>query len=125
MTIYAQEIKGVQVDIKRAGQSCTWTKIPRTANDTQPWKGGTTPVPQNFPNTYILFLKGGLSNALQHLMKNTDVTDGAPDAIMAGGLSFTPELTDVVIRGTETLLISDIDILAPDGTPILYYLRFQ
>jgi hypothetical protein len=122
MTAYAQEIKDAQNDIKEAGQACTWRKLPRNANAQQPWKGQNA-APGDFPVS-ILFLKQGLNSALLHLLKNTDVTEGAPDAIMAGGQAFTPEITDVVIQNGVTRAIEAIDSLAPDGTPILYYLRF-
>ena len=122
MTVYAQDIKQAQAAIKQAGQACTWRKLPRNANAQQPWKGQAA-APVNFPVS-IVFLRQGLNSALLSLMKGTDVTEGAPDAIMAGGLPFEPELTDVVIQNGQTFTIEGIDILAPDGTAILYYLRF-
>lgn len=123
MTVYARQIAQAQKQIKRKGQACTWRKLPRNANVTQPWKGQST-APTDFPVS-IVFLKQGLNSALLHLLTNTDVTEGAPDAIMAGGLSFEPELTDVVIQNGQTMVLEAIDSLAPDGTPIIYYLRFQ
>lgn len=123
MTNFSRQIASVQRQIKRKGQSVIWRKIARNANVNQPWKG-TDGAPQDNA-VFILFLKGGLANAAQSLLNNTDVTEGAPDALMAGGLSFTPEMTDVVIQNGVTLAIAKIDKLAPDGTAILYYLRFQ
>jgi hypothetical protein len=125
MANYANDIKQAQAAIKEAGQLVTWRKLPRNPDSLQPWKEvNPPPAPLDYP-VYLLYLSGSLSNAFRHLMQNTDVTEGAFDAIIAGGLTFTPELTDTLITPDETLVISDIDSLAPDGTVIIWYLRFQ
>lgn len=41
-----------------------------------------------------------------------------------GAVEFTPAINDVVLRGSETLRIKSIDIVAPNGDPILYKLEF-
>ena len=124
MANYSNDIKQAQAAIKEAGKAVIWRKLARTPDNSQPWKGTTAPT--DFPNTYIMYMgKASLTAGFFHFMKDTDVTEGAPDAIMAGGLPFIPELTDAIIDGADTWIIADIDSLAPDGTNILYYLRFE
>ena len=123
MADYTQDIIDAQADIKEAGAQVIWRKIVRVDDPDKPWNATEAP-PQDFPVS-MLFLTNGLSNPLVSLMRNTDITDGAPDAIMAGGLTFTPELTDMIINDTEEFVVDSIGLLAPDGTPILYYLRFK
>lgn len=125
---YVRQIASAQRIIKKKGLLVTWNKHVVVTDSTKPWK--TTPgVPQIY--TAYIFLKshsGGGLTALFHLMTGTEVPMGAPDAIM-GAVPFTPELTDqviAVIAGvTKTFVVKAIDIVMPDGNPILYKLQFE
>jgi hypothetical protein len=121
---YARQIASAQRLIKKKGLLVTWRKLVRTQNNVQPWKGTT--ANQDF-QVYIVFLRkgGNLASALQSLFKGTEITQGAPNGIMGSIPGLIPELTDVVIRNGVTLAISAIDPLAPDGTPILYFVEFK
>lgn len=125
MGIYDGQIAAAQRVIKQKGQLVTWVPHDVTTNGAQPWK--TTPVTNapTFP-VYIVFLSEGsnVANALFHLLKGTSVPAGAPRGLMGAVTGFTPAVNDTVLRGTETLVIKAIDIIAPNGTPILYKLEF-
>lgn len=123
MTVFGFQIAQAQAAIKANGQVVTWRKTTRTPDNNQPWKAAVG-APQDSPVS-MLFLKGGFTNPLVSMLRNTDVTEGAPDAIMAGGLSFVPEKTDVVIKDGQALAVESVDPLAPDGTAILFYIRFK
>lgn len=124
VSVYAQDIKQAKAMIKQAGQLVTWRKLVRTDNNAQHWKA--TVAPQDF-QVYIFFPRKGSNalNALQRLLKGTEVTDGAPTGLMAAVPGFVPEVTDKVLRGNVAMAIASIDVLAPDGNPILYFIEFK
>lgn len=109
--------------IKKYGQLVTWIQQGIQVSPAEPWKDMGID-PETFP-VFIVFLtpKGRLSNELFHLMQGTTVPEGAPTGLMAK-VPFTPALNDKVLRGTETLNVKSMDIVAPNGEPILYKLEF-
>lgn len=121
---YDADIKGAQKQIKADGQLVTWRKPNKSTSNTQPWKStGIAQNPTDFPVSMV-FLRV-TSKSIERFMNATDVTIGAPYALMAGGLAFVPEMTDIIIRDGVQLVVESIDILAPNGTPILYYVIFE
>lgn len=125
MGIYDADIKGAQQQIKQAGQLVTWDKdVTGTPDPSKPWN--TKKASDNQYSVYIVFLSprsNGLLNVFQ-LLKGTDVTIGGFRGLM-GAVSFTPEITDKVIRDGQVLSIDSIDIVAPNGQPILYKINFS
>jgi hypothetical protein len=99
-------------------------------NASEPWHTAAVANPPSFPVT-IVFLPEGSSagSALEHLMKGTSVVEGAPQGLMGAVTGFTPSVDDTVVRvlqsGNVTLIVKAIDILAPDGYPILYTITFN
>lgn len=110
--------------IKKKGQLVVWQRQGLVQNSTTPWKHDTSTPPAPIP-VFIVFLSPKTTglNELFHLMQGTSVPDGAPRGLMAS-VSFIPAIDDTVIRGTDTLRIKSMDIVAPDGDPILYKLEF-
>jgi len=126
MGVYDRQIASAKRVIKKKGQLCTWIKRDVVTSVTQPWK--TTPAVDTVPTfpVSIVFLapKQKLSHELFHLMSGTDIPEGGPYGLMAA-VSFTPEINDSVLSGTETLVVKSLDIVAPNRVePILYKVQF-
>ncbi len=66
---------------------------------------------------------GSGTNPFRALLENTEVPMGEQIGLLAGGLSFTPEKTDILVRAGETLPIIDIDLIAPANIPVLWLVR--
>lgn len=58
-------------------------------------------------------------------MAGMEVSASNEIGLLAGGLSFVPDDADTIVRdpdgAAERMAITKIDRLAPNGTPILYY----
>lgn len=124
MGVYDRQIARAIKQIKKKGQLVIWQQPGLVHNSTQPWRHDDATPPDPIPVS-IVFLSPKTTglNELFHLMQGTSVPDGAPRGLM-GAVEFTPAIKDVVIRGSETLRIKSIDIVAPNGDPILYKLEF-
>ena len=120
--IFDRNIKSVQRLIKKYGQLVTWTKNVRVPDGQQPWK--VTQTPQTF-QVYIVFTKKGsnFAEALQHLLKGTEVNIGSPRGLMAS-VPFVPDITDNILRGNQRIVIKGIDPIEPNGVPIMYLIEF-
>lgn len=143
MGVYDRQIATALRLIKAKGQLVTWQKHNAQQGSSQPWKTSKPPVgygvggygaggfgvgdgsPAGYPVS-IVFLapKSGLQ-ALFALMQGTSVPTGAPMGLMGAVTAFTPEITDVVLRGPKSLVIKDFNIVAPNGEIILYKLEFE
>lgn len=127
MADYSEDIADAQEMIDEFGQQCYWQKP-------EPVIGGTAAYPEvgELPDPIpvkIAFFSGRDLNRGTYeflaLIPGMEVPDSGEVGLMAGGLSFDPEATDTLRRGTPDgaqVSIERIDRLAPDGTPILYYL---
>lgn len=109
--------------IKKNGQAVTWRKTVRTPDAQRPWNA-TNAAPVDAA-VFIAFVRksGSLAEAIQHLLKGTEVNVGSQRGLM-GAVSFVPDLTDQVIRNGVTLTIKAIEPVAPAGIAILYYIEF-
>jgi hypothetical protein len=125
MGVYDRQIALALRMIKAKGQLCTWVQY-------TPGIGGTLANPVDdiateYANTPILFLpqkQTSLATALS-LLVGSEVPTGGMRALMPR-VSFNPTLKDMILRNGEELGISDrngIDVLAPNGDTILYYLN--
>lgn len=123
MRQFGRQLAMVQRIINKKGQSVLWQQAARAANVNQPWKA-TSGGPATFPVKMIFVRKGSFTDAIQHLLKGTEVNVGGKVGLMAGGVSFAPDLTDCVLRGGVSLAIKSIDTVDPDGTVILYLVEF-
>ena len=128
-TKYGRQLATVQRLIASHGEACTWWQYPAppdddAANPAEPEE------PVSFP-VLIVFIgptKSASFFAALSALVGTEVPGGLNFALM-GSVTFTPALTDQVERSDGTMLsINDKDgirTLAPDGTTLLYYLRFS
>jgi hypothetical protein len=126
-TIYAAQIARTQRAIAKKGLIVTWVKHSVTTDSNHPWKTSTG-TPLTYQVSIVLTLPRGLANQIAMLLKGTEVPAGMASALM-GAVPFTPEVADsliVVMAGIQqTYVIKAIDIVRPDGTPILYKLQLE
>jgi hypothetical protein len=127
MADYSDDIETAQELIEEFGQQCFWQKQAPVIDDSVPGYPVVGELPEPIPVMIAFFSGRDLSRGafgFMDMMPNMEVADNAEVGLMAGGLSFTPENTDTVRRGAADApecSIQPIDRLAPDGTPILYY----
>ena len=127
MSVYDDDIQTAIELIDEFGQQCYWQK-PAPTVAAEPGYPAAGAVPQPVPVKIAFFserdLNRGVFEALG-MMPESEVPENAQIGLMAGGLSFTPENTDSIRRGAANanpIAIVKMDILAPDGTPILYFI---
>lgn len=116
--VFATQIATTQRLISKFGQSCTWRKTAvSTPNPAKPWE--MIPGAVTDATVKVVFVSKFKEHFLLKYMANTEIPEGLFVGYMAAQ-SFTPAINDVLIRGSETLTIQAIDIVAPNGEPILY-----
>lgn len=113
--------------IDKFGADCLWQQPAPVVEDT-PGYPSQGPLPDPIP-CRIAFFRGkdvGYgSEAFMALLAGTEVPTSGEVGLMAGDISFVPDDGDTIVRNPATenlrLTITAIDRLAPDGTPILYF----
>lgn len=109
------------------GQDCHWQK-PAPAVEDVPGYPEDGPLPAPIPCKIAFFAPRDLgrgTNAFLAALAGTEVPSNTQIGLLAGGLSFTPELADTIVRdpnGAATrLAIHEIDSVAPNGQAVIYY----
>lgn len=127
MGVYDEDIAVAQELIAEFGQQCYWQK-PAVQVGTSPGYADEEEEPEPIACMIAFFsardLSRGADNWLQYMPSNMEVPVGGQIGLMAGGISFEPAATDTVRRGSPTatpIAIEALDLLAPNGTPVLYY----
>jgi len=125
MTAYARELAQAQRQIAASGQTVTWQQrdhaAPADAN--KAWITGASTV-TTYSAVIAFFPESGAANATLKQMPQSEVASSRLVGIMAAQ-SFVPKLTDTVLRGGVVYGIDYIDVLAPDGTDLLYTIGFS
>ena len=126
MTVYTRQIETAIRLIKAKGAEVTWRSIPDgvAADPNKPWEvTGAAPVDHTVSIVFLPLTR--LNMEFMRLLAGTEIQIGDFYGLMAS-VDFTPAPTDVVIDGTGMVCrISAIDVLKPDGTPILYTIVFK
>lgn len=127
--VFDDDIATAQELIAEFGQTCYWQKPAPVDDNTVPGypTDGVAPAPVECK---IAFFSGrdlnrGTFLFLQQMAPSMEVPDNGEIGLLAGGISFTPEMTDTLRRGAANapeVSINAIDRLAPNGTPVLYYI---
>lgn len=107
------------------GQEVTWRVNREVApfDPSRPWE--RDPAAPIEHTVRIVFLPQSRENReLIRAMRGSEVPTGRVMGLMAAG-PFEPTLKDTVVRDGKTLAIECIDVLAPNGPPILYTLEFK
>ena len=118
MGVFDSQIATAQRLISKFGQSCTWRKTDvSTPNPVKPWE--MIPGTVTDAAVKVVFVSKFKEHFFLKYMANTEIPEGLFVGYMAAQ-SFTPAINDLLIRGSETLTIQAVDIVAPNGEPILY-----
>lgn len=128
MTVYTRQIATAIRLIKAKGEKAVWKQNRNAAppDVTKPWIEGAPLTPVSIPVS-IVFLPTNKANEelIRALMNMPEVKSGSVYGLMAS-VAFAPSDKDTVVRlsGRE-VRIESIDVLEPDGTPILYTIYFK
>lgn len=118
MGVFDRQIATAKTLIAKYGQSCTWRKTAvSTPNPAKPWE--MLPGANTDTTVKVVFVSKFKEHFFLKYMANTEIPEGLFVGYMAAQ-SFTPAINDLLIRGSETLTIQAVDIVAPNGEPILY-----
>lgn len=127
MGVYDADIQAAKELIAEFGADCLWQKAAPYVEDVPgyPTQGA---VPDPIPCKIVFFSprdvgRGG--EMFMALLAGTEIPTSSEIGLMAGGISFTPDDSDTIIRDPDgenlSMTIKEIDRLAPNGTPVLYY----
>ena len=128
MSVYDEDIETAKELIQEFGQDCFWQKPAPTVAGV-PGYNTEGALPDPIACRMAFFSARDLDRGVEpflSLMTNTEVPASGIIGLLAGGIAFEPKLTDTLRRGAvdaPCLSIEDIDLVGPDGTPVLYFVR--
>lgn len=125
MGVYDRAIATAQRIIAQKGQAVTWESRENgdPVDADKPWRSGATEKTDHTVN--IVFLPYNRQNyEFLRMIAGTEIPAGKMYGLM-GAVDFSPALKDTVLRGSERLGVTAIDVLAPNGDPILYTIGFD
>lgn len=122
MGVYDDDIATALELITEFGQSVQWKKPAPIEDNDNPWNPGQGTTPDPHP-VKMVFLSPKTGAKYLQMMNGTEVPIKSQVALMAGGLSFTPEMNDTITRNGVSISVNRIDLLAPNGDPVLYYVE--
>lgn len=129
MTVYARPIATAQRLIAKYGQAVDWycTSEGFTTDDNVV-AGADEISPKSIPDvpkgTRIAFFPPDREQEKSLMQNGIEVTKGHVIGYMAQ-VAFVPSDKDYVLRNGVKLDVEEIEILAPDGNPILYTILFH
>lgn len=124
--IYDRAIATAARLIAKYGQQIVWNANTNTApvDPSQPWKPAAISATSNYP--YIVFLpENRIGYEFLAALVGTEVPQGCVEGLMPGNVGFVPTSKDTIVRNGVTMAIETIDVIAPNGTPVLYVIRFK
>lgn len=128
MGVFDDDIATAQELIAEFGRTCYWQKPAPASGGVPGYPGVGALRPSALVQcTMAFFSPKDLDRGVQQfldMIPGTEVPDNGQVALLAGGLAFTPENTDHIYFDTGRsagVSISKIDLLAPNGTPVLYF----
>ncbi len=130
---YERQIASAKRAIAAKGQACLWRKPAPLDEDADAWRDVREGDPTDAPVSIAWFsprdLGRGTENFISALAgKMIDVPEGFEIGLMAA-VEFEPLPSDTIVKGTDAegaeTSITTIDRLAPDGTPILYFVKVK
>lgn len=121
--VFDDEIAMALELIAENGQVCDWYKQSVELEDEdKPWLGGTnTPTKYTPSICFVPATSGDSGFGITKFRKDTEVPEFTTYGLM-GAVSFTPQVTDLVERNSQPLVIVSIDVLQPNEQIILYIL---
>lgn len=127
---YAATIALAKRMIAAKGEACVWSKPAPVDPSADEWRDVRAGSPAVFPVSIAWFtpkdLGRGRDEFLSALKGNSvDVPEGVEIGIMAA-TTFEPLASDTIVRtGGKVAHIVEIDRIAPDGSPILYFVKVK
>ena len=121
--VFDDDIQTAKELIDLYGMDCLWQKAAPEV-ESEPGYPSTGATPDPLPVRMAFFTARDLnrgSEAFMAMMAGMEVSMSSEIGLLAGGLSFTPDDSDTIVRDGVGSAIKSIDRLAPNGTPILYY----
>lgn len=126
--VFDADIQAAQELIAIYGADCHWQKPTPEGGGGVPGYPDEGVKPDPIPCKIVFFSPRDLGRGTEvfaALMAGIEVSTSNEIGLMAGGISFVPDDADTIIRdpdgAAEALAIKAIDRLAPNGTPVLYY----
>lgn len=126
---YERQIAAAKRMIAAKGEACVWNKPAAEDADAAPWRDVRDPDAEApaFPVRIAWFAPRDLGRGTGEFLAaltGQEVPEGVMIGLMAGGQGFEPTDADTVTRAdSSTVEPMSIDRLAPDGTPILYFVK--
>ena len=121
---YDKDISSAQKDIRDAGQVVTWRKPgAEIADSNEPWNVAADD-PVNYTVSILFLPVSRIGQELERKIDKAPESATGNEQGLMGAVLFTPEVNDIVIRGTVEYRVKTIDVLAPNGEPILYTMEF-
>ena len=111
--------------ISEEGEKVQWEQTAVIENTEQRWKATNGDKKVFKPDICFVPVTNKEWRKMYAALKGTEVVIGKTAGLMAGGQKFVPSLKDVVIRGTQTLTIADIDVIQPADKVVLYIIEFN
>jgi hypothetical protein len=125
VSIYPEFIALADEMLAEFGQTCFWKK-PAAIVDAEPGYPTAGAVPDPVQCEMVFFsardLNRGVAEFLM-LMPGSEVSLNDQIGLLSGSVAFAPHIDDFISRGdvdAEPITVSKIDLIAPDGTPVLY-----
>lgn len=124
--IYDRQIATAKRLIAKYGAEAVWTKPAAQDGAAKPWRDVREGEPSDFSVPIALFsakdLGYGSTFALAQMAGTDEIPVHKQMGLMSGGLAFVPDLTDSVVIAGSPVEVVQIDILQPNGIPLLYFL---
>lgn len=124
---YARQIATARRLIEQYGADCVWAdQTPGTPDPAQPWLP-VAPAVVSAQVKVAFFSRNEFSAAFLQFMKGTEIPIGKQYGLMATPSTFIPKLTGTLTRTLDNVIftLNAIDVLAPNGIPILYTIDLQ
>ena len=116
--------------IAAAGQTVQWRKPQPDVEGSDPWRDDRDGEPIEFAPKMVFLspidaARGRGRNDTTMFSSGTDVVNYSEVGLLAGDCGFVPEVTDSLYRNGNVSEIAAIDKIAPNGTPILYFIAVR
>jgi hypothetical protein len=136
---YSRQLASAQRQIRAKGDLVQYQPIADAVvnNPAQPWKVGNLTPSGTDPNAFVpaipvyaVFVdaqsRGSSTQGMvAEFVHGTDVIGGNKMALIAGGLTFTPRVNDLIIRGGFFYKVGKIKTVDPGGLVLLWKLNLE
>lgn len=130
---YAGAIAAAKRLIAAKGQACLWRKPAPEDVTADEWRDVRDGEPTDVEVRIAWFTPRDLGRGSEQFLQalagtSIDVPEGVEIGLMAP-VEFEPLTSDTILKGTDPdgieIAIQTIDRIAPDGTPILYFVKVK